>query len=363
MSIRRGHKAIKRDPAKNYITKEAQARFDEVVKPYQNQGLNALKVDSFEVLFFYKAVSTIVCSCQETEVASTISSQENTNVPANFVNPESKTDQHVKIDYRRPLFGSVGDSANANDYTETDEFALDDDDEIDDGQPATSQALFSSGTDCGVCYRSGLLPGYRLYGYENLVFTPRDITDSYGYHKDVFATPHVLNKLDAKGGYTEFEIKVPKYFKEVKVSVRNNLEILDDVLLTEFGFPLTFSDLKASAGLTIRVRVTADRFTHFLVRFDLGVEPVLANLSQLSKSTDWTLFDTIGNVNIILPNNIPLVSNSDVIFVPSKNMSFKISDVTYMQTAKGQPFEWSTSTRVLQPQESLKRIHQARKLY
>ena len=165
-------------------------------------------------------------------------------------------------------------------------------------------------------------------------------------------------KLDHRLGYVDFVVEVPKYFLKVSYSIRNNKAVLVDEFLTDdLGNPVTESYLRASAGGAVLIRCSSDLFTHVVLEFDLGTERVKANLSQASKATDWTMFDTLGNIQIILPMTIKEVSPGDVIHVPSRNTTFKISDEQYLRTAEDRNLDWQVNVRVLQPTEGLNFIH------
>ena len=336
------------------------------MQPYQAQGLEALKVDSFEVKYYQQGRSTTICTCKQTTLLPQHHAiSPNSNVPATLVKPDSIVDEEISINYERPLFGTRNEDMEQNDLviSDTDDFDLEDDDDEAATGP-TIDSMFPSGTDCGLCYKTGYVPGFTAYGYERKVLSTFDIADSYGYHTDITAAPHALNCMDPREGYVEFELHVPRYFKDVSISVRNNTEVLPDTLYVASDVPevLSFAEVKHSAGKTMKFRVRAERFTHVVIEFDLGTEKLLGNLAQMSKTVDWTLFDTLGNITIILPMTIASISGNDVIYVPKRNTAFKVTDVTYLRTADERNLDWSVNTRVLQPQETLGRIHRAYKL-
>lgn len=353
--ITKGTGTLRRKNARNYIQDEADKRLREVVAPYQRQGLNALGVDSFEVKFYHTCRSTQLCSCQQTEVLPQYGSKEGM-ASVLTMKPGAAADKEIVIDYARPLFGTVGDSAYAEDETEDDVFALDDADP--EGHP-TVDNLFSSSSDCALCFKTGYIPGYELYGYDRRVLTPFDIEDVAGYHKDVTTSPHTLTKLDRHEGYVEFILEVPKYLAGMSYVIRKNLAILVDDTLQEAtsGVDLTLPIVKSYAGSSLKLRCTSEAFTHIVIEFDLGTERVKANLSQASRATDWTMFDTLSNVQIILPMTIQDVSPSDVVHVPSRNTTFKISDEQYLRTSQDRNLDWSVNARILQPTETLRSIH------
>ena len=65
------------------------------------------------------------------------------------------------------------------------------------------------------------------------------------------------------------------------------------------------------------------------------------------------MLDTLGQINIILPMTIAQVSSADVVYVPSRKQTFKVTDVTYLQTARNAKLDWSAQTRIVQPNEAL----------
>ena len=346
--IRKGVGDIKRRNARNFTQREADARLREVVTTYQNQGLNALGVDSFEVKFYHLCKSTQLCSCQKTEVVPSYSSKEGT---VQAYTPRSP-DREIVIDYGRPLFGTSDSPPPDISMEDGEDFSLD------EGTPLAVDSLFSSSSDCAICFKTGSLPGYELYGFDRRLFTPFDISDTYGYFNDVSTSPHTLSRIDVRLGHVDFVLDVPKYFKGLTYAIRNNTALLvDEILLDSTGMPLTLEGVRASAGNSMIIRCTSDKFTHVVIEFDLGTERVIANLAQASRTTDWTMFDTLGSIQIVLPMTIPEVSPGDVVHVSSRNTTFKITDEQYLRTAQDRNLDWSVSARILQPTETLRSIH------
>jgi len=367
MAIRKGTGTIKRVHAKNYAHREANKRLDESVRPYQQTGQNALGVDFVEVLLYQKVMSTQVCTCKQTEM---VAAQTNISVsiPSNVINPNSNIDQDIVIDYTRPLFGVRGESATNLDYTSALDFSEDEEDYIeedgldDDEMPTrTSENLFSANSNCGLCYRSGYVPGYSLYGQDRQLLSTYTMSNVYGYNVNQSRAPHTFDKMDHREGFVEHVLNVPRYFKALKYSIRNNVEVLmEDQLFNIQGQPLTLAEVRSSAGSTISVRVMSETFTHVVVEFDLGIEMLHANISQMSKSIDWQNFDTLGSMNIVLPSTIREVQSTDYIVVPSRHQVLKVTDTPFLRTAKGSNLDTSINSRVVQPQEPVKRIYSGR---
>lgn len=361
--IKSGTGVIARRHAKNYISQQADARLKEVIAPYQAQGLNALGVDSFEVRYFYKARGTTTCTCKQTEVLQqTLSAG---GLPVMLLNPNAVGETEIAIDYARPLFGNQNENGDSDEETGDDEFALIGDDNPDDGsENPTMDSLMSSSPDCGICYRTGYVPGYNLYGAERLVLSTHSVTSTYGYNLERNQAPHSFNRIDTREGYVRFLISVPKYFKSVEMSVRNNTENLvgETVYLVATGSAVTLADLRYYGGAEVEIEVRAPRFTHAVITFDLGSDVIRSNLAQMTRTIDWTMFSTLGNLQIILPMTIQEVQAEDLVWVPQRRIALKITDVTYLRTAGERNLDWAVTTRVLQPQESLKNIARGQKI-
>lgn len=366
--IRRGTGTISRTHSKNYTSAQADARLKETVRPYQAQGLRALEVDSFEVMYFYQAQGTTICTCKQTEVLPQ-HGQTSSDMPVTLMHKDAIGLDEIRIDYSRPLFGQKGESLTANDETDSGEFDIDEGQEGPNGGSIVDN-LFSTSPDCGICYRTGYVPGFNLYGHERLILTTHSMVDSYGYTLDLSTAPHTYSKIDSREGFVEFLLEVPRYYKSVKISLRNNTEILSDCLWIvldpinspQVSTPLTYADLKYLAGKTATLRVLAEEFTHVVIELDLGLDPVRSNVAQMSKTIDWTLFSTLGNLQLVLPMTIAEVHAGDIVFIPARSITLKVTDVTYLRTSQEKNLDWAVSTRVLQPQEALKSIAKGFKL-
>ncbi len=353
MTIQRGTRTIRRRHASNYIDKQADARFDECVAPYQRKGLNALGVNFFDMRYFARVDTLVNCTCQETQVLDQHQAV-NSNVPINTFNPESLIGEEIKIDHTRPLFGTLSDSGNANDYVEDDEYSIDEEEEPIHGK--TVDNLFAHNSDCGICYRMGYAPSYHLYGYHSVLLTTKQISESYGYTINHFTAPHTIEKLDINEGCVDFEIEIPRFFQKVYFSIRNNVDIVEDYLYNSYGQLLSLAELQANAGGTCIIRVLTDKFTHVVLDFDLGTDKPRVNIAQMTKTTDWTIFSTIGNLQVIVPMTIQEPKAGDVIYVLNTELILKVTDVNYLRTTKDHNLDWQLTTRILQNQEALRFI-------
>lgn len=347
VSISKGMPKIRRVHARNYIRDEADKRLKEVTEPYRQQGLNALGVDSYEVLLFLKKMSPSVCTCREIQTETDLGDLPVANITKSGI---SET-QEITIDWRKPLFGETADGHHEDEADDLSQY-----DFADDEPAASANQILESSANCGICYRTGFVPGFELYGKHRVVLTTKDLVNVSSYTIDRSVGPHPFERLHREG-FVEFELQVPRYFKAAGYSVRNNLEILSDETVYAGDQPLTKGLLQQYAGKVLVVRVRAELFTHLVFVFDLGTEPVRANIAQMSKTTDWTMFNTIGNLNIILPMTIPEVTTGSIIIVPKTGLAVTVTDAQYLRTADKSNLDWSVNTRVLQPQEATGKMH------
>jgi hypothetical protein len=225
-------------------------------------------------------------------------------------------------------------------------------------QPDVESNAIDSSPDCGICYKTGFVPGFEHFGQSRYVFTSLDVTDLSSVTIDRRLVPHAFESL-SPNSYVSFEVTVPKYFKTVRVSVRNNYDQLDDYALMLGTTPMQLSDFRNNAGKTITINVHARIFTHLVLVFDLGTDPVVASIAQLSKVTDWTKFETVGDLTVHIPNTVPELTVGSVFIVPSKHMGLRVTDVPQVRTSHGANLEWSCTARFMQPQEQIKSISAA----
>lgn len=335
--------------AKNYIGHEADKRLQEVINPIKQQGLNALNVDWDPVELFQNCPSNVTCTCREVQV--TKQHQEASVDKSPVI---ARNDLEIKIDWKRPSFGTANETPQVDDEFDESELNLrDDDDTENEDAIGTTSHTFTTTADCGICMRTGVVPGYTAYNRQRTVLCTHHVEQIEGFQMLSHLAPNAFERYD-QNGFVEFELQVPKIYKNVRVGVWNNREYLgtDEVYFAD-GNPIAQAGMKANAGKLVGIRVRAEKFTHVVFDFHLGLEMVHANIAQFSKSTDWTQVDTLGQLNVVLPMTINKVSNGDVIYVPGRKQAFKVTDVPYLQTARNDKLDWAVQVRVLQPSEVL----------
>lgn len=366
MPVNRGVPGTSRIHARNFTHQQAKQRFQEAIPAIQETGLNALQVDSYEVLLFRRVYSTEVCTCRQSNLVtrSEDESFSGTVQEPSFGSLREQQDELV-INWGASAFGEQFDHTVEPDEmpnlsTNDDGYDFDDEQGISGLEGPAVNALDETPA-CGICYRHGFIPGYEQYGQQRTLFTTNDVVGISGYTINRSAAPHIFEKV-VDDGTVSFELSVPKYFKSVSFSIRNNFEVLDDKLLFSGNF-LSLAALKANAGKTIVVECDAEEFTHIHVVFDVGAEPILANIAMLSKMTDWQQFEAIGTLNVVTHTDLNDFPVGSLFIIPKKGMGLRTTDVPILRPASGQSLDWSVNTRYMQPQEALKYIHKGFFIY
>ena len=342
--IKKTYRPIARGSATNYIQDKARLRAEECIKTYQNQGNNAIGVDSFKTLYYKKVWSTTVCTCKETKQSTSI--EQPLNHDAGY---------GTDYEFSRPLFSEPAFATSA-DFEPASTFLKDTDLDIpldEEDSSTVSTNLFGSDIDCGICYRTGFVPAYSRYGAVRTVFTTHNIETLNSYHIDMYQQPHRMNKLDDNGKVC-FMLFVPKYYNSVRALVKYGHDAVDECLYID-GVPIDRTLLDAFRGRNVLIEVDAQSFTHVVFEFDLGIN-FYVNFSQLSRNLDWSNFSTVGSMTAVIPATVSEVTTEDYLFIPDRNLMFKVTDIPYIRLTTEQNLAWTVTVRCLQPQESAKKL-------
>ena len=375
----------RRGNARNYIPSAAQKRLEETVAPYNGQVVNSLLVDSTPILVYSASTTGTPCSCEKvrvtptdvnlTEFSQTHTTINEASVPNRIVNGR----EVLKVDTRDFMFGYKEDrvtmpmdvpqqiSGTMDDdelygpdlglNSMSQNFGIVDRDNVNDAgviQPTVvnnyASQLFRHGSiDCGICYRNEYLPGFVCSNRIRYVLVPEHAIACEGYSSDNGA-PSGLEKIEPNG-YVSWSINVPANFFRCFYSVRSNTVVLRDHLYSDQN-RLTTVNIKD--GL---VTCRSFKFTHVVLEFDIGTPMTRVNLSGESRSLDYSKVESLSSLTVILPPNISPIKEGDVFVVPIKRLVLKVTDVTRSQTARKKSLEYSCTTRVIQPQETLRNIN------
>jgi len=370
MAIKRGTRTISRVNAKNFTQDIAQRRLDETVAPFNRQVENSLAVDGVEVDYYsIQQRVGVPCTCEKTAVLPLGSHDYDTGVAP--VIPHKHSDNSgIKLKFQDD--DVFGESIAEKVFNDAADEVIDVTgerhthfEEIDDGpQQYDDTALGGGSVNCGICYRTGMVPPYKAYGKQRFLFTNYEVADIDGFFLDSTEQPHKFKAHSIGQGWVKFKTIVPKYFAGVTFSVRDNIQYLPQgKLFNTDGTLLGLRDFKAHAGRALEFLVKASQFTHVVIEFDLSVPKIIANISAEQMALDYERLTTISDINVILPPSLSEVEPGDVIIIKKRNLALKVRDKERKITASTRRLEWSVSTRVLQPTEALRLLAYGFKLY
>lgn len=311
--------------AKNYTADQARIRIPYYAKPLTEQYNNSIAVNGSHCIYFQKVGHGHTCTC----VAQTVTD----NVQSNIITNETSID----IDLNVPLFG--GQKTDHDTFIELNTNNVPDS----NGTESFIPSLFGNSIDCGICFRTGYVPGYTALGYSRQVLTTHNVLSIDGYEiKNTMPAQFIRLRDDAQ---CTFSILVPPTYKAAAYRVFNNREPLTDEI-----------SINLVPGRQL-LHVSSSIFTHIVVMFEIG-KHVLIDFPQDQKSLDLTLFDSIGTVQLVAANNIPNVSSGDLIYNIELDRLLKVTDFTYFRLKTGQVLGWNITARPVQKDETVFNIHQ-----
>jgi hypothetical protein len=372
--------------ARNFSHESAQKRLDETIRPFHEQVENSLQVDGVEAIVFKKSVTGRPCTCKKTPVLDEIDQGGNQQGEGPDLVPQGSESDGITFDMGQDdVFGHASQSQVTNTHNaskkqqqaENREFEAADilasgsggyDTVEEDGYvDAFEEGLFSGNVvNCGVCYSRGVTPPFEPVDHTMYVLTNYHMQSVQSYNVDFAQKPALITCL-SDDGYVEFEINVPKYFKDIKYSVRDNLQLISGMFLyvnINGSFQkLTMAHLNAARGKSLKFYVVGESFTHVVVFFSHNSNPLMVNISQENETLDYTRESSIGQITVIGPERIGHMQNSDVIVIPKRNLVLKVTDAPRKSTAQKTIIEWEMTTRAVQSSESIKQLFSGYKVY
>ena len=200
----------------------------------------------------------------------------------------------------------------------------------------------------------GLVPSYQPVGFTSYILTHAHVQKLDLYTLDRGAHPYRLESIG--NGFVEYTVAVPKYYRTLQYSVRDNTELLNDGLWFN-GARLTKTVVDLHRGKTLTFQVRAPAFTHVCLMFDLGADPIMADMSEESNTLNYDQELTVSNLNLVFSQKVGMVSSQDIIYIPQRNYVLKLTDANRKRTADMKMWEWSVSTRTVQRIEPMFNIH------
>lgn len=379
--LKRGSEPRPRRKDKNFYAKNAQARLNEVLPVIHDRLDNALAVNSHEVIIYKQNHIGLPCACNkfnsaDMEVVKEDNPKDHDTPPVVADSLSSMSDIGVTFN-EGGLFGHKNipeGLAKVSPNTEEVEFnsiGVDTDHMPSEDELAQMDSrmrdiyednmMVGNSVNCGVCFRTGVVPGYTSVGWSYSILDSMNVVNSEGYYHNTAEHPVRMESEDVEGNFVEYSVLVPLFFSEVKFSVRDNTEVLKrEVLYFNDGEeikPIDYSILDKNRGKEVRLRVHSRSFTHASIAFNLGADPILANVSEETESLNYLQENTVGNLTLVLPPRVGTIQAGDIIVMPSRNYVLKVTDAPRKQTADRVKIEWLVTTRTLQRSETLCSIH------
>ena len=346
----------------NNHTQQVQTRLNSVLPAFRDKIDNSLKVDSVEIIIYKRAKIGIPCSCSGYAPEPTFT--DNGAVDAEEYGAYGAGYDSIDIvDAGTGNFGGKSNTVGTDVKQRAPTKVIELGDLADQGAGsllgnyADEIGINAMGqnANCGVCFMNGIVPSYQAVGYTTYILTHYQIQELEGYTINRGEHPYQIERI-LNQGHVTYQVAVPKYYSELQYSIRNNTEILDQHLFYK-GARLTKAMLEKFRGKIVELEVRAPSFTHVVMNFNLGANPILANMSDEQNSINYNQELTVGNLTLVFSQKVGMVSNQDVIFIPSKNYIVKLTDAPRKRTAQNGMWEWSVSTRTVQRIEPLYNIH------
>lgn len=372
--------------ARNFTHVPAQKRLDETLPTFHNQIENALEVDSVEAIIFKKSEIGRPCTCKKVPITEGLDNINGSNIPP-VIEPQDSETGGIVMDFGDDdIFGDHGQETIQTGRNQSDAQRIQEQeapdmvrdegnmDMPDDGSAAIlgfEDNLFASNSiNCGICYMRGVQPPYEPLNHTMYTLTNYNIANAQGYHVDFSQHPCQMRvQGDPADAWVEFKINVPKYFKSIKFSVRDNLDLIKGAYLHPHPTDLpnqnhcTLAWFNEHRGQTVSIFVRGEDFTHVTVFFEQNSNPLKVNISQENETLDYNRESTVGQITVIAPEKIGHIRNADVIVIPERRLSLKITDAPRKTTARREILEWELTTRSVQRSEALRNIHAGYKVY
>ena len=343
------------DRYKTYEGERVQKRLNSVLPAVQSKVEQALAVDATRCIVYKKAKFGLVCSCNRIE-----------NMPGDSAIGGMKSlgresDRHQRnveiAPSNRTMFGGGRTQAVSLDEINAGGKAMIDAvDLMTDGEEFDDRYDAGNVVNCGICYRQGVQPGFAAVGLQYVVMSHHHVVKYEGYHLDTSVAP-LLFRQTTKKGYVRFDVTIPKYFKSVKYSVRNNdqvygAEIRPWAYINKQRTELTMDVLDKHRGQNILIELSGvETFTHCTMIFDQGVAAINCNISEEANVLNYDQELTIGNITVVLPARVGMIEPEDILVLPDRNYVLKVMEAPKKRTSRQQAWEWVATTRPVQRKE------------
>ena len=372
-----------------------QDELDHTVARANNQYIEAISVDGFDINYWHRRYEGRVCTCHDPVAAQNAhkgigETIDDSNDPAMsklddiIFNIRDARDLRETVPNKtRDVFDAkVGELPTSEQQQDSIyEFNEETDEEMEEAaneealqhmHPDAAVLFGAERTRCGICFRTGYVNGYTLHGGR------RDILDAsggfnvslHGFLMDRKIRPNAFISSNDKSAYVQFIYEVPTYFEGCKlVALRDNIveargfTVEARTVNTNDAFQIfnaAFVDSLKGTSRVLEIRVRPNRstldgtisFTHLEIVYQFAPWPK-AQMPNVSESTNFAIFNSVISSSMILPPTIVEVSKEDVVWEGKYGNLWKITDYTDFMTSNRQVCGWETSIRIIQEYEQL----------
>lgn len=367
-----GRGRIKNTRSKNSETARVQKRLESVIEPMRDKVNNSLRVDSTPAIVFKRTRTGLPCSCTKFDVDV---NSEDDGTMATVKDAKTMTSFSIHSANNK-MFGGMltsfdgvdKDTVNKTSSSIVELADMASDPNGGDSIDYSLTAVAGTNRMCGICYGQGFQPAYQPANWHYNLITHHHIKQIEGYMINPGRQPAYIEQV-REDGFVVMDVTVPKFFKEFKYSIRNDGKVLGPnykLFVEESGglVPMTNDHLNTARGGSIEVVVQGiPEFTHIVVMFDLGIEPIHVNMSEEQNILNYDQELTVGDLTLVLSSNVGNIQSEDLIVLPEKGYVIKANAAPKRRTAKGEHWEWVVTGRVVQRKEFLFTIFKGYKLW
>lgn len=411
-------------PSNQGISKIAQNRLDQVVGQANQRHRNALKVDGADLFIFTKNRTGNICTCQGINDKYPFPQVLNSSSPS--IIKDSLNTQVTNIDENGNDLGAtiysirLNDSGNLDtasykkqnkkaintpfdiihkqkvdknnndpeditvwaekdmlkdDIIKMSESNVDPEDQARQIQ-SISSTLYGPDTNvCGICFGSGFINSYQLFGGVRYILESSDINafNLYNCELDTTKFPNKFVLQLSNDPYVSWTIKLPTYFEEcLSIQVRNNIEPAYNILLqvrvigTSTWNTLTKSWINSKKGNPTEIEIRAIvkdysdnygpqnvEFTHIELFIKTIKDLPIGQSPDMNLSLDMTYYDVQQTINMEIGAQIPNFDREAVIIENKNNRIWKVIEIKNAQTQKNQIFNHEVQIRLIHDNEPL----------
>lgn len=208
---------------KTYEHERVQKRLDSVIPAVQSKTRQALEVDSARVIIYKRAKIGLPCSCT---VVANDEYDDGDGMDKTFEHSGSRDYGTTIAPSNQTMFGGMRNTQGVDVVDASATLVMEAGDLVsgigDEGfEEFSPNALTGNSTNCGICFRQGVQPGYQPHGFLYNVMTHYNVQEMVGYTIDKSSRPHVFERVDPDG-FVVFDTVIPMFFKEATYSVRSN---------------------------------------------------------------------------------------------------------------------------------------------